>query len=104
MKTTSFPGQKQNCPEDLQNLFSIAGISSPTLLQKLALERGFFSSYEDWLIVAPTSSGKGSLAAAAAIQEIHQHKNVLWLTPTRSLAHQQAEWFGALKRNFGFHA
>jgi helicase len=53
--------------------------------QKKALEAGLLSRKDNFVIIAPTASGKTLAAEFAIYQSLKKHERVIYLTPTTSL-------------------
>ena len=64
----------QDIDPSLSKVLNVLGIKKYNPLQKLAVEKGFFTTNEDFVVIAKSRSGKSFLAALLAANEIFKIK------------------------------
>ncbi len=82
----------------LAELLDAKGFSSPNPPQKKAVELGLGKTNENFLIVAPTGSGKSFLGELAIFRALCLGKKAVWTVPLRALASQIREDLGFLEK------
>lgn len=69
------------------------------ITQKMALESGLLDSNENFVIIAPTASGKTGVAQLAALQVLESGGRVLYLVPMNPLISAKEEDFGVISQD-----
>jgi len=69
-------------------------------VQKKAVEEGVLGRKGNFVIVAPTASGKTGIAELAILQELENNNRVIYAVPSHALIHDKLEDFQYLSKDF----
>ena len=86
--------------EIVKELMDLKHVKKLWPAQERAIEQGLLQSGENFVIIAPTSSGKTFVAELAMLEALKDKKRVLYLLPSHALVSEKASDFKYLTKRY----
>jgi helicase len=90
--------------EVVDKLLKIESWDKLNKTQQLAVDQGLLDSTDNFVVIAPTSSGKTGIALLAGIQALDAGQKIVYLVPMKSLASQKEEDLKAISKDVAGYA
>jgi len=68
------------------------------ITQKLAIDEGLLESEDNFVIIAPTASGKTGVAELAMLKALHSGQHIVYLVPLKALISEKEKNFAGFSK------
>lgn len=86
--------------ELVQEWLQLKGWKELYITQEKAIDAGLLKSSENFVVIAPTASGKTGVAELAMLQALRSDKRIVYLVPLKALISQKEKDFNSLSQMY----
>jgi len=90
---------KMTAKEVVDQLLKMENWEKLNKTQQLAVEQGLLETRDNFVVIAPTSSGKTGIALLAGLQTLDAGQKIVYLVPMKSLASEKEEDLKTISQN-----